>query len=292
MSEDDPRTDYRRYGRARRARRGRTLLWLVVIVVMVAAVGLALTHGRFSGDSGPVAVTTSAPVQRLLIREGLRREDIAALLDHETGISGDLYLKETAPGARGRVLAKTARPTSLEGFLFPATYDITAATTAQDLINLQLQAYRDNTANIDYAYARSKNLTKYDVLTIASMIEREVALPKERRIVAGVIYNRLKAGMRLDIDATTQFAIGRWKPDLTAADLATKSPYNTRLYAGLPPGPISNPGIDSIAAAARPAKHRYLYYVARNDGSDGHYFASTPAQFAKDVALSKANGGK
>ena len=290
---EPPNKDYRRYGRPKRAGHGRTLLWLAIIVALVAAAGLALARGQFSGDSAPVAAgTDTLPVQRLLIREGLRREDIAALLDKETGISGAAFLAATAPGPRGRALAKTSRPTSLEGFLFPATYDITSATTAKDLVDFQVQAYKDNTANIDYSYARSKNLTKFDVLIIASMIEREVALPRERKIVAGVIYNRLRAGMRLDIDATTQYAIGEWKPELTAADLATTSPYNTRLYSGLPPGPISNPGIDSIAAAARPARHRFLYYVARNDGSDGHYFSSTAAQFERDVARAQANGGK
>ena len=292
MSSEPPK-DYQRYGRQKRAGRGRTLLWLAIIVVLVAAAGLALARGQFSDDSTPVASDTNTlPIQNLLIREGLRREDIAALLDKETGISGAAYLAATAPGPRGRALAKTSKPTSLEGFLFPATYDITSRTTAKDLVDFQIKAYKDNTANIDYSYARSKNLTKFDVLIIASMIEREVALPRERRIVAGVIYNRLKARMRLDIDATTQYAIGEWKPELTAADLATRSPYNTRLYTGLPPGPISNPGIDSIAAAAHPARHRFLYYVARNDGTEGHYFAATPAQFEKDVARSQANAGK
>lgn len=282
--------DRRPYARRERAGRGRTLLWLVVIVIMVAAAGTALAWSRLSDDAAPVAAdTTSVPVQKLLIREGLRREDIAALLDRETSISGAAYLAATAKGARGRALAKTTKPTSLEGFLFPATYDITAQTTAQQLVDLQVQAYKDNTASINYAYARSKNLTKYDVLILASIIEREVALPKERRIVAGVLYNRLKAGMRLDIDATVQFAIGSWKAELTASDLAIRSPYNTRLYAGLPPGPICNPGLDAIAAAARPARHSYLYYVARNDGSDGHYFATTPAQFDTYVARSRAN---
>ena len=128
---------------------------------MVGAAGLALARGQFSGGSDPVAAgTNTVPVQRLLIREGLRREDIATLVDAETGISGATYLAVTAAGPRGRALAKTSKPTSLEGFLFPATYDITTATTAQDLVDLQVQAYQDNTSNIDYAYARSKNLTK------------------------------------------------------------------------------------------------------------------------------------
>jgi UPF0755 protein len=109
--------------------------------------------------------------------------------------------------------------------------------------------------------------------------------------VASVIYNRLRAGMRLDIDATVQYAIGEWKKNLTAADLATNSPYNTRRFGGLPPGPIASPGKDSIRAAAHPAPTDFLYYVARNDGSGRHYFSRTVAQFEADVARSRANGG-
>ncbi len=289
MSRD---RDHRRQDRAERPHRGRTLAWLVVIVVMVAAAGLALSRDAFRDDAGPVAATTAtAPGQRLLIREGLRREDVAALLDKETDISGARYLALTAPGARGRALARTDHPTSLEGFLFPATYDIGPQTTAAQLVDEQLTAYAENTDGIDYAYAKSKNLTRFDVLTIASMIEREVQVPKERAVVASVIYNRLKAGMRLDIDATVQYAIGEWTPDLTAADLATDSPYNTRRFTGLPPGPIASPGADSINAAAHPAKTTYLYYVARNDGSGRHYFATTPAQFERFVLRSRANHG-
>ena len=117
------RERYRRYGREHPRRRGRTLLWLVLIMVMAAAVGLALANNAFDGDDPPPAGQAStAPAQKLLIREGLRREDVAALLDAQTTISGARYLALTAPGPRGRALARTDRPTSLEGFLFPATY--------------------------------------------------------------------------------------------------------------------------------------------------------------------------
>jgi UPF0755 protein len=284
------RERYRRYSSSHPRRGRRTLLWLVLILVMAGAVGLALANNAFNtDDSPPLAQTSTAPAQKLLIREGLRREDVADLLDAQTTISGARYLALTGPGPRGRSLARANRPTSLEGFLFPATYEIAPGTTAQDLVDEQIQAYGANTAGIDYSYARKRNLTRYDVLTIASLVEREVAVARERPIVAGVIYNRLKAGMRLDIDATVQYAVGEWKPDLTAADLAIDSPYNTRLYAGLPPGPIASPGADSIRAAARPARHKYLYYVARNDGTGRHYFATTPEQFDADVARSRAN---
>lgn len=284
---------YRRYGREPRKRGGgRTVLWILLILVMAVAVGVALAR-EATKDDAPAsdAAVQSVPTQKLLIREGLRREDIATLLDQQTSISGARYLALTAAGQRGRRLAGTARPTSLEGFLFPATYELTDDTTAAQLVDEQLAAYDANTEQVNYAYAKSKNLTKFDVLTLASMIEREVAVARERPIVAGVMYNRLKAGMRLDIDATVQYALGEWKPELTASDLAIDSPYNTRKFAGLPPGPISNPGLDSIRAAARPAKVPYLYYVARNDGTGRHFFATTPEQFEKDVAQSEANAG-
>jgi peptidoglycan lytic transglycosylase G len=276
----------------RRARRGRTLAWLGLVVLMAAAVGIAVAGGALDDDPTPAAPTATAPSQKLLIREGLRREDVAALLDRETAISGDRYLALTGPGARGEALARTSKPTSLEGFLLPATYDITDTTTAAQLVDEQLAAYRENTSGIDYSYAASKNLTRFDVLTIAAMIEREVQVPAERSLVAAVIYNRLHAGMSLGIDATVQYAIGQWKPDLSPADLTIDSPYNTRRFTGLPPGPICSPGVDSIRAAAHPARVPYLYYVARNDGTGRHFFSTTPDQFNADVARSQANAGK
>ncbi len=283
----------RRHGRDRGPRRGRTLLWLLLVVVMIAAVGWALARNAADDDATPAAADTATPsTERLLIREGLRREDVARLLDQETSIPGDRYLSLTAPGARGRALARTDRPTSLEGFLFPATYEITSDTTAAELVDEQLDAYEANTSDVNYRYATSRNLTRFDVLTIASLIEREVAVASERPLVASVIYNRLRAGMRLDIDATVQYAIGEWKKELSPADLASGSPYNTRRFGGLPPGPIASPGKDSIRAAAHPAPTQFLYYVARNDGTARHYFSRTPAQFEADVARAKANGGR
>jgi UPF0755 protein len=256
---------------------------------MVVAVGWALARGSFGDDDQAPATEQAAPTSTLLIREGLRREDVASLLEAQTDLSGERYLAITGPGARGRVLAGADRSTSLEGFLFPATYELPEGATARDLVDMQIEAYQANTLDVNYRYAKSRNLTEYDVLTIASMIEREVAVARERPLVAGVIYNRLRQGMRLDIDATVQYAVGEWKEELTRSDLATDSPYNTRLYAGLPPGPIASPGKDSIRAAARPVQTPYLYYVARNDGTGRHYFSSTPEQHAIDVDRSRAN---
>jgi UPF0755 protein len=127
------------------------------------------------------------------------------------------------------------------------------------------------------------------VLTIASMVEREVQVPAERAVVAGVIYNRLRQGMRLDIDATVRYAVGSWTAPLSRSDLAIDSPYNTRRYAGLPPGPIANPGLASIRASARPRITPYLYYVAREDGTGRHYFATTLEEFNRLVARARRN---
>jgi UPF0755 protein len=279
--------------RRRQAGRGRTLGWLVLILVMAgAAIALLARDALDRRDGAPAAVEQAPPpAEPFLIREGLRREDVAALLEEETGLSGERYLELTGPGPRGARLAGLDRPTSLEGFLFPATYEIGPETTVRDLVDAQVRAYRANTAEVDYRFAASRNLTRYDVLIIASMIEREVAVPRERRLVASVIYNRLRAGMMLGIDATVQYAVGEWKPELTARDLAVDSPYNTRRFTGLPPGPIASPGLDSIRAAARPARTDFLYYVARNDGTGRHDFSTNAQDFERDVAAARARAG-
>lgn len=180
--------------------------------------------------------------------------------------------------------------TTLEGMLFPATYEVLPKTKAREFVDDQLTAFDDNFAKVDLARAEKANLTAYDVVIIASMIEKESQTAGERRQVAAVIWNRLKKDMLLQIDATVQYALGKTKPVLTFDDLEVESPYNTYLHAGLPPTPISNPGLAALKAAADPDDVPYLYYVARNDGSGRHYFSSTYEQFLKDQAKARANG--
>jgi len=172
----------------------------------------------------------------------------------------------------------------LEGFLFPATYDVSPQITPRRFIEEQLAAYRAAMSHVDLTRAASKNLTEYDVVTIGSMIEREIEVPAERPLAGAVIWNRLHLRMRLQIDATVEYALPVYKPVLTYRDLQVDSPYNTYLHAGLPPTPIANPGLASLQAAAHPAAVPYLYYVARNDGSGRHYFSASYAQFLKDKA--------
>jgi UPF0755 protein len=291
----DRKRERRRYRRAK-ARRRQTVGWLVLMIVLAVGVGWALAGPRLTGDSPTEAELQAAGERELgtvdvTFPEGLRREEMARIVDEQTSISAEDYLAATAAGPVGRARAKTKEPTSLEGYLFPATYEVNKLTTAEDLVQRQLDAFDANTAGLDYSYARERNLTPHEVIAIAAMVEREVRVPEEREIVAGVIYNRLRNRMLLGIDATVQYAIGEWKTELTAADLETDSPYNTRKYFGLPPGPIASPGVASIIAAARPQEHDFLYYVAKADGSGEHYFARDEAEFEQRVAQARANAG-
>jgi UPF0755 protein len=176
------------------------------------------------------------------------------------------------------------RYSDLEGFLFPATYDFLAATSSRALVADQLVAFCQRWSGVNLAYARSKNLTPYDVLTIASMIEKEGSLPSERSLIAAVIYNRLRDRMQLGIDATLRYGL-KIPPtsSITDAELASPNPYNTRLHYGLPPTPIANPGLASIEAAAHPAHVDYLYY-ARIPGTNRQYFTASAAAFDQFLA--------
>ena len=130
----------------------------------------------------------------------------------------------------------------LEGFLFPDTFELEKHASVAALVQLQLEDFKRRIKGVDMSYARSKNLTAYDVVTIASMVEHEAGLESQRKLVAAVIYNRLHEGMPLGIDATTRFATGNYTQPLTESELAVDSPYNTRTNTGLPPGPIDSPG--------------------------------------------------
>jgi UPF0755 protein len=168
---------------------------------------------------------------------------------------------------------------NLEGFLFPATYDFLRTTTSRKLVADQLVAFCRNWRKLDLRFARTRNLTPYDVLVIASMIERETQAPSERPLVAAVIYNRLKARMPLGIDATLRYGLKiPATQSIRQSQLASNSPYNTRRRPGLPPTPIGNPGLASLQAAARPAKVNYLFFARKPDRRH-HFFTASEREF-------------
>ena len=255
-----------------------------------------LAHGM-SYSSAIDALTTpreKPTTTTVTIPEGYARSQAAPLVA-EDGLKGS-YMKETVkskylnPAKYGGKGAK-----DLEGFLFPDTFELKPGSPVGNLVQLQLQDFQRRIKGVNMSYAKSKNLTVFDVLTIASMVEREAGVAKQRKLVASVIYNRLHEGMPLGIDATIRFATGNYEEPLTESQLAVNSPYNTRTNAGLPPGPINSPGLAAIEAAAHPAKTDYLFYVNKPGTCDELAFAKTEAEFERNVekynSAREANGG-
>ncbi len=233
-------------------------------------------------------------IGEVLIPPALSRPQVAELMK-EDGIPGN-YMKASKqsklldPAEYGGKQAK-----SLEGFLFPDTYEVRKKEGVEGVVRRQVEAFKKNIKKVNMKYAKSKNLTIYDVVTIASMIEGEAAVPKERKLVASVIYNRLHEGMPLQIDATVRFATGNHQRPLSESELASDSPYNTYANSGLPAGPINSPGLDSLNAAAHPARTDYLFYVVNPKGCNEHSFSASEEEFLADVdkyeKAREANGG-
>ena len=219
----------------------------------------------------------------MTITEGRTRREIDSLLRSQ-GVRGSYF----AATRRSRLLnpARFGAPrsvASLEGFLFPSTYQLREPISVSALAADQLQTFRQRFSSVNLGYARREHLTPYDVLTIASMVEAEAQTEHDRPLIASVIYNRLAAGMPLQIDATTRYATGNYTRPLTVSQLNSPSPYNTRIRKGLPPTPIDNPGLPSIQAAAHPKPTTYLYFVVKPCGNGAQVFASTYAQFLTDA---------
>ena len=240
-----------------------------------------LKQGMSYGDV--LKVLTKAPpvakVSNLTIVEGRTRRQVDALLRSEE-IQGS-YLAETRSSRLLDPVAYKAprRTPSLEGFLFPSTYQLRDPIRISDLVTDQLRTFKRQFARVNLDYAHRKHLTAYDVLTIASMVQAEAGTARDAPLVASVIYNRLRLGMALQIDATTRYATGNYTRPLTKSELNSRSPYNTRIHTGLPPTPIDNPGIASIQAAAHPRQTKYLYFVVKPCGNGGQAFASNYVQF-------------
>lgn len=276
--------------RRSRHRRGRIGALLAIAAVTAAIIlGVVLALGRHHGPPPP------PPALHITFPEGLSRAQMAAQVTAVKGIAArtrNLHPIMTEAGylAASRTWRTPAwfetpsRRRPLEGFLFPSTYEFIEASPARALVAQQLTVFHDVWDAVDLRYARSKNLTPYDVLVIASMVEREIAAPEERRLAAAVIYNRLKARMPLQIDATLVYGFHLARgATLTASQLRTDNPYNTYTRYGLPPTPIANPGEAAIQAAAHPAAVPYLYYLRKPDGVHHFFTATYPAFCAARV---------
>jgi UPF0755 protein len=221
------------------------------------------------------------PTVRLTIPEGYRLTQIADRVQETLGIPTAAFLKATQSKDLALPPYLPGDASSIEGFLFPETYFVREDATADSIVKRLLDQFGTEAESLPWQNAQALGVTSYEVVTIASMIEKEAALDRERPIIAGVIYNRLKADMNLGIDATLLYDDPTPDGQLSFSDLEHDSPYNTRLNSGLPPTPIASPGRASLEAALNPADTPYFYYVLC--GEDGHH------AFAVNAAGHEAN---
>ena len=284
----------RRPSRAHVARRR-----AIAAVLLVGCLGVAVWLGASalgSDDGDEAAPATTAAVKpptilRIVFPEGFTRKEMVKRVAEVRQIaktkrkvtpklSGDAYAVASKAAKVPAPFRKHAR--GIEGFLFPATYEFVPTTTGKQLVTDQIEHFESNWAKVDLRYSKTKNLTAYDVLIIASMVEKETIAPDERPLVAAVIYNRLKARMPLGIDATIRYGLDVPGTEaLRVSQLESDNPYNTRNRTGLPPTPIANPGLASMQAAAHPAKVAYLYFVRKPDRVHHFFTASEQEFFAK-----------
>ena len=280
---------------ARRLAALAVLLLFLGAAAWAAVAGVGAVKDKVDPPPPPPAAPPPPKPLRVIFPEGFNRREMAqrvgavkqiaaAKRKKKTRISAAAYLKLTERAAVPPEFARDRKVRHLEGFLFPATYEFLPRTTTKQLVNKQLTAFRRNWRKLDLAYAKSKNLTPYDVLIIASMVEKETLAPEERPLVAAVIYNRLKAGMPLGIDATIRYGLNvPGTESLRQSHLANPTPYNTRLHTGLPPTPIANPGLASMQAAAHPRKVDYLFF-ARKPDKVHHFFTADEDEFLRYLA--------
>ncbi len=236
---------------------------------------------------------------QVTITEGLRSEEVGALLEaDEIATAAEWMLAVNGPRPEP-FLAGRPEGASLIGYLMPATYPLRLSTTADELVQAMLDAFRERVTDELIAEAEAQGLSLHEVVTLASIVEREGVLPEELPLIASALHNRLDAGVALEVDATIQFAIadgpsvarfGWWKLELALDDLDVDSPYNTYLYPGLPPGPIASAGFAAILAVIRPATTDYFYFVAAPECDGSHRFAADLPEHNANVVAFRASG--
>ncbi len=223
-------------------------------------------------------VFEKAPGEQTVLRviEGWRLTEIAAAVEKAfPKITKDAFLAAAVVGDRRNVVLAGLDPkSSLEGFLFPDTYFLRPDSSAAQIVDTLLAQFEQRAGATLRSAAAERKTTVYDIVKLASIVEREARDRAESPTIAGVYQNRLNIGMKLDADPTIQYAVGEWR-ELTLADLKVDSPYNTYQVAGLPPTPICSPGLAALEGAAKPAQHDFFFFVAKNDGSGDHAFAKT-----------------
>jgi uncharacterized YceG family protein len=272
---------------------------LIALAAVVVVAAILLVHSLTKSKSEKPSA--APPVVKVLVSEGKTRAQIAQVAK-AAGLKGSYRdAAKSSSLLNPRHYGAPKGTPDLEGFLFPATYELARGSQAGELVHEQLIAFQEDFRSEYFRRAKALHVSAYQLLIVASMVEREAQIPGDRSKIAAVIYNRLADGMPLGIDASIYYAVEEqlhvptYTHELTVSQLHIDSPYNTRTHTGLPPTPISNPGVASIKAAAHPAHVSYLYYVAAADGCGEQVFSDSQAEFevnaASYEAAVKRNGG-
>lgn len=259
------------------------------IAVWMSGAGRRLQAGEYRFDSPMSAMQVVDKIRRgdvflkpITFPEGLSLRQMSELYESR-GFGTAIDFVHAARDTTS-VADLDPKAPNLEGYLFPETYSLRRDTTAKQLVGQMVAAFRKMLTPELQQHAEARGFSVRELVTLASLVEKETAKPEERPLVAAVYVNRLKINMALYCDPTVIYAlerVGRYTGNITREDLKFDSPYNTYLYPGLPPGPIASPGRASLEAAARPADVPYLYFVSRNDGS--HVFATTLDEHNRNV---------
>lgn len=230
----------------------------------------------------------AVPTFALTLPEGLTLGETAETVAADTGVSAAAFEEAARRTDYGYAFLEDPKIKSAEGYLFPSKYELEEGTTAPQIVNRLLGQYLIETGGLDLAGAKERlGLTEHELVTVASLIEKESANAAERPVIASVIYNRMNKGMPLQIDASIQYALKKPKVNLSLADLEVDSPYNTYVNEGLPPGPICSPSREALEAAMQPAQTRHLYYVLKASGEE-HFFTKNYDAFLR----AKAEAGR
>jgi UPF0755 protein len=264
-----------------------TLTWRMALLRSGSARQLKAGEYRFAGDRAPAQVITALVRGEVYLRpitfpEGLTIAEMSRTFEARGFGAAAEFTR--AAGDPAHIASIDPRASDLEGYLFPETYGLPRRAAAGTLVRMMVSRFEQVFTPEMRDLAATSGLTVREVVTLASLVEKETSKPEERPVVAAVYLNRLKIGMGLQCDPTVIYALqraGRYTGNLTRADLAFDSPYNTYKYAGLPPGPIAAPGRASLEAVLRPADVQYLYFVSRNDGS--HVFSETYEEHRRKV---------
>ncbi|MDR7427634.1 MAG: endolytic transglycosylase MltG [Armatimonadota bacterium] len=259
-----------------------------ILAARIRGVGGRLQSGEYllSAAMSPLEILEKLVrgqvlLHRVTIPEGYTADQIADLVAMKGLAEREAFLRLVREEGDSFAFDFLEGRRNLEGYLFPDTYAFPRGLVERQIVQAMLARFDQRVSPELRREIRALGMTLHEAITVASMVEREARLEAERPIIAGVIYNRLRRGWRLEIDATVLYALGRRGGPLTAADLLVDSPYNTYRQAGLPPGPIGNPGLAAIEAAARPSSTPYLFYVLRPDGS--HAFSTTLQEHLRNI---------